>query len=72
MHQGQTRLRAALLIAGASCVAGCNSNAAGFNLMDRAITVGDIVKIGAAGIAVAIVGAVVIYFLAALGKGMSR
>lgn len=52
--------------------AACNSNSAGFNLMDRTITWGDMVTIGAIGVAVAIVGGVVIYFIIAFGRGMSR
>lgn len=71
MPQGKASLRAALLI-GAAGMAGCNSNAAGFNLMDSAITWGDMATIGAAGIAVAILGGVVIYFIVSFGRGMSR
>lgn len=61
---------AALTIALAA--AGCNSNTAGFNLMDRAITWSDIAKIGVGLAAIAIVGGVVIYFVVTFGRGMSR
>lgn len=71
MRQRQIGLRAALLV-GAVGLAGCNSNAVGFNLMDRAVTWGDVVTIGAIGVAAAIVGGVAIYLIAAFGKGMSR